>query len=179
MKSCRNDMVATTTIVTLSTDPAAGNMNNQLFPPPVRIIANTRGVPDTMASNAGFCTPRNTAWSQYNRRACCSTSTSRICFYRHIFACLSWMSNCRCTIGSAARVCHADWKPKNRCQSILTLRNMFLSLTVTVGDSVNNNPYIMSSMYRLWPDCSAMVSSNRRICGGWLSCMQSNASRTP
>ena len=76
MKSCRNDTVGATTIATPSVDPTPGNMNNHFLPPPVRITTNTRCVPDTMASNAGFCTPLNAALAPYNRFACCSTSTA-------------------------------------------------------------------------------------------------------
>ena len=56
--SCRNATIGTITIVTLSCDTTAGNINNKLLPLPVGMIAKTNASsPWMMAHNAASWIP--------------------------------------------------------------------------------------------------------------------------
>lgn len=87
MSSC-NMIFGITTIVTLSYDAAASNMNNKLLLLPMRIIMIIQGWLLTMASNASYCLPRNQAQALYIFFNWASTSICCICYYLSNF----WLS---------------------------------------------------------------------------------------
>jgi hypothetical protein len=136
MSSC-NMIFGMTTIVTLSRDATASNINNKLLPPPVRITTTIRGWPPTIASNASRCLLRNWAWALYVFFNYPSISICRICCYRSNFRLSCSYLILRLMSGLTFCTLYDDGNCINRCQSTLTSRNASCSRLIANGFCYN------------------------------------------
>ena len=155
--SPRNAINGTTTTVVPPCSAHAGNMNNKLLPAPVGITDTTGLLPATMAWMASLCTPRNSAVLPI---ICCSWASTSIFLSRAHRLALAWSASH--SNGARLRFLELSsspsiWKPKNRCQSVLDMRNCNLLSATAPAISMMPRAYIMPATCDVCPACKSAI----------------------